>query len=71
MHKWIKTVDKLPGPYERVLVYGEEGVFRAYTDSHGEYPTWQCDPLGSYAGDGLVYGITHWMNLPNPPEAND
>jgi hypothetical protein len=66
--EWIKCIDRLPAPYDLVLVYGEDGVFRAYRDIHNEYPSWVCSPLGSYAGDGMVFGITHWMPLPKPPK---
>lgn len=69
--KWISVKDKkrLPDPYKHVLVNGEDGVFRAYRDSNNnEYPSWQCYPIGSYAGDGCVFGITHWMPLPETPK---
>lgn len=68
--KWISVKDKLPAPDELVLVYNkDEGVFRARRDHYDDqYPSWQCDPIGSYAGDGCVYDITHWMPLPEPPE---
>jgi len=66
---WINVKDRLPDPDEHVLVFNnDEGVFRAYRDSHNEYPSWQCYPIGSYAGDGCVFGITHWMPLPQPPK---
>lgn len=65
MSNWIKCSDRLPIANEHVLVYGEDGVFRAYRDDHDLHPSWQCYPIGSYAGDGCVYGITHWMELPS------
>lgn len=67
---WISVKDSLPDPYQRVLVSNsDEGVFRAYRDSdNDEFPSWQCSPQGSYAGDGCVFGITHWMPLPSPPD---
>ncbi len=66
-HEWISIKDKLPKKDEHVLVYGDDGVFRAYCDEDTQYPSWQCYPIGSYAGDGCVYGITHWMPLPASP----
>lgn len=69
--KWINIKEKLPKPYEHVLVNNDdEGVFRAYRDDH-EFTSWQSYPLGSYAGDGCVFGITHWMPLPKPPGKDD
>ena len=65
--EWISVKDKLPEADKLVLVNGDDGVFRAYTDGHNEYPSWQCSPIGSYAGDSCVLGITHWMPLPEPP----
>lgn len=65
---WISVKERLPEPYFHVLVNGEDGVFRAYRDDHDEYPTWQCYPTGSYASDGCVFCITHWMPLPSRPK---
>jgi len=65
MTEWISVTDQLPEEYKRVLVSGDDGVFRGYCWNDG---TWQCCPQGSYAGDGLVYGVTHWAELPAPPK---
>ena len=67
MSEWVKVTYELPEPYFKVLVFGDDGVFRAYRDDNNDFPCWQCDPIGSFAGDGCVYGITHWMDLPQPP----
>ena len=65
MIEWISVKDRLPKEYYRVLVSGDDGIFRAYCWDDG---SWQCCPQGSYAGDGCVFGITHWAELPLPPE---
>lgn len=65
MNEWISIKDRLPKPKEHVLLFGDDGVFRGYRD---ECIGWQCYPIGTYAGDGCVFGITHWMPLPKPPE---
>jgi hypothetical protein len=69
MNKWISVKDKLPEVDELVLLYNnDEGVFRGYRGN--EHPThiyWACSPTGSYAGDGSVHDITHWMPLPEGP----
>ncbi len=62
--KWVSVKDGLPKEDEHVLVSGEDGVFRAYLYSD----SWTCYPLGSYASDGCVFGITHWMPLPDAPQ---
>lgn len=59
----MRIEDKLPEERVRVLLYGDDGVFSGYYD----YECWSCDPIGSFAGDGCVFGITHWIPLPNPP----
>ena len=64
----LRMKEKLPKEYALVLVNGDDGIFRAYCDENTEYASWQCSPIGSYAGDGCVFGITHWMPLPKPPE---
>jgi hypothetical protein len=65
---WVSVKDRLPKKNELVLVNGDDGIFRAYCDGDLEFPSWQCSPIGSYAGDGCVFGITHWMPLPKPPK---
>lgn len=61
---WISVDDRLPNENERVLVSCFDGICTGKLLSD----QWQCDPIGSYAGDGCIFGITHWMPLPNPPE---
>lgn len=67
MTEWISVKDRLPEPLTHVLVVGDDGIFTAYRDVYEDF-TWQCYPIGSYASDGLVFGITHWMELPEKPE---
>lgn len=62
-NKWISIKDILPEENELVLLFGDDGVFRGYYS----YGSFSCHPIGSYAGDGCVFGITHWMPLPEPP----
>lgn len=62
--KWIKCCDSLPVENERVLISCNEGI----CSGRFSYNNWQCDPIGSYAGDGCVYYVTHWMPLPTIPE---
>lgn len=67
MHEWIEVSKKLPNEFQRVLISCDEGICAGKLT----YGQWQCDPIGSYAGDGCVFGVTHWMSLPNPPIKTD
>ena len=62
--EWISVNDKLPKEYVRVLISCDEGICTGKLS----YGRWQCDPIGSYASDGCVFDVTHWMPLPNPPK---
>jgi hypothetical protein len=54
--EWIKVEDRLPAPYDDVIVYLWPGTIDlAYHDEDD----WVLDE------DGGV--ITHWMPLPQPP----
>lgn len=63
MKQWISINERLPEEHERVLVSGDDGVFSAYLYLNA----WSCDPKGSYACDGCVFGITHCRPLPKRP----
>lgn len=64
--QWIDVKDKLPLDNERVIISCNEGICTARLLD--EY--WQMDPIGSYATDGCIFDITHWMPLPEPPKEN-
>ena len=61
MGEWISAKDKLPEPYEDVLVYGQTN----------NLPRYKVD----YADDRGVFvhscKVTHWMPLPQPPKESD
>ncbi len=63
--KWISIKEKLPQDHENVLVFDKtEGVCRGYT----YLGSWSHWPLGSFAGDGCLFDVTHWAILPLPPQ---
>lgn len=66
--EWISVKDKNnpPPELERVLISCEEGV----CSGTWTYEQWQIDPIGSYAGDGCVFHVTHWMSLPELPKSD-
>ncbi len=62
MAEWIKIEDRLPEGDDMKLVYavtknGTGSVNRAWFDGK----TWH--------GSGSMAGVTHWMELPEPPDA--
>ena len=64
MSEWISAKDKLPEPYEDVLVYGQ-------TNKKNNLLRYKVD----YADDRGVFvrsrKVTHWMPLPQPPKESD
>lgn len=71
--EWIKVEDRLPEPYQRVLVYNptddkkkfdEDGFdidFLSNSQSGLLLWDWNTDP------DNFDRKVTHWMPLPKPP----
>ena len=59
--RWIPVTERLPEDFEEVLVYDGDFVqpgvhFRGRFDEYGNYESYE------------IYGVTHWMPLPEPPE---
>ncbi len=64
--KWIKCSERLPEPYENVLVFCDNIIFTGYiTDTAEKY--WKCFPNGNDAYGYAIF-VTHWMPHPKPPE---
>jgi hypothetical protein len=62
---WIKCSKKLPKDHQHVLVYDtSEGVCCGYIYLN----SWNHHPIGSFAGDGCLFRVTHWKNLPKAPK---
>lgn len=62
---WFDAKKNPPDENEHVLVYDTtEGICRGYLS----YGSWQHFPLGSFAGDGCLFSVTHWMQLPKAPK---
>jgi len=60
---WISVEDRLPTPYENVLVYAKNGVYGGNPiDIEFIFPE------GNWNDQGIFCTITHWMPLPKPPE---
>ena len=55
---WISVKDKLPEPYENVLVFGNfNGI-----------ATYRVDYLDDYGRWFRTFYVTHWRTLPEPPK---
>ena len=67
--RWISVKDRLPEEYLRVLVYDkiDHKIGAAYVSSTTG-PIW-VDDDGYYWSGKYFDGFTHWMPLPEPPEA--
>lgn len=66
MTEWIKFPENKPGEkdFEKKLVLSKsEGM--CVCRWHGDY--WHLDPMGYYASDGFIGDVTHWAELPEPP----
>lgn len=62
--EWIKAADKLPEPYEDVLVYGQINK----TNNLTRYKVDYTDDRDVFVRSTKV---THWMPLPEPPKENE
>jgi len=55
---WIRVEDKLPRKTDKVLTYTKNrGILIASFEANGK----------RYDDNYIVYDITHWMPLPDPP----
>lgn len=61
MSEWISVEDQVPKRYKDVLIFMTEGRWISVVS---------FTPRGwERAGvNGYLYGVTHWMPLPDPPE---
>ena len=63
---WIKCLERIPQEWGHVLVFDkDQGICRGYWAY--DPTSWQHYPLGSYAGDGCLFHVSHWRELPPPP----
>lgn len=67
---WISVEDRLPEPFEDVLVvrmslFGNPWIVTAYRNEPDKNGDWQWWFLGSPPN---ISGVTHWMPLPEPPK---
>lgn len=65
MSEWVSVGDRLPPSSAIVLVTDKRGIFTAYRNGNSWFCFCECSE-GS-----LLFNITHWMPLPEPPPSND
>lgn len=57
MSEWISVKEQFPGLFKSVLVFKGAVYVGSWNGHH-----W-------YNGDGgMIFGVTHWMPLPEPPK---
>lgn len=68
MSEWTSVLDQLPEEKEHVLLFFGQicvGYRTRFCDTF-QFEHWPC---GDYASSSDVGGVTHWMPLPQSPEA--
>lgn len=70
--EWISVKERLPEPYERVLVYQEGGVFGGseIDITHRWNMEFEHEDMNNriiWDGQGVANHIHFWMPLPKPP----
>ena len=61
MSEWISVKDRLPEPFKDCLVYDDLGIGGGSWYPIGGWILWGSDEDNA--------PVTHWMSLPEPPEA--
>ena len=72
MMEWISVEERLPGRYQNVLFYGN-GYDPVTRKTRGDTGVGYYRKAFRFDGrdSAEVTGVTHWMPLPDPPEAID
>ena len=69
MNEWISVEDRLPDNAHPCVVRNPLGYYLAWNTNRG---VWLTDQAHTEPGKGLViYGVTPYMPLPQPPEGDD
>jgi hypothetical protein len=82
MTKWISVKDRMPEPYDSVLVYSNCHLNKDccwhvafYSDGNDEWLIQLDYPENSFKEKNLgavsISLVTHWMPLPEPPEEKE
>ena len=67
VQEWISVKDRLPEPWKQVLIYSRHDFCESafYIGVLGKWRvTWNHEMLDADS-------VTHWMQMPEPPEEND
>jgi hypothetical protein len=69
MSDWISVCDKLPEENQEVMMSYNNLVSQGrYKNNKFYYPS-SCAHIEGYCNCEDQEGITHWMELPKPPES--
>lgn len=60
--KWISVKERLPEEERDVVLYGSRGIFFGWLSSEESESPKFC------SFDSEIYGVTHWMPLPDAPK---
>lgn len=66
MPQWISVKDRLPEEGKLVLTYGPDGIIDVLARYRVSKNSWKWGRDGEFIT--LVFDITHWMPLPEPPK---
>ena len=63
---WIPVEERLPEPMTFVLTFSALGQIVGYLAKNGD---WHAEYTDCETGEPYIKGsVTHWMNLPEPPQ---
>lgn len=65
---WIDVKNKFPEKDKHVLVCFMDVTTPKICVASYDGLGWNHWPIGSFAGDGCIFNVTHWMPLPNLPK---
>ena len=64
MNEQISVKELLPEEYRKVICYDDQSeTVKEAEFSHGKFNVDSCD------NEIILYDVTHWMPLPEPPKA--
>jgi hypothetical protein len=69
MSEWISVEDRLPPPWNVIVVWGPNGLALASRSDAASATILDCNKTNGL-GQNVDSEATYWMPLPEPPDAN-